>query len=472
MKILLTLTPEQSPAHRARITYAFRLFCSIHGHCPLVSSAEANSADAEISYSSSSTPGYRGRTLRLSNSYVPRSPKLPAPAPKNFERHGETTKLFYAPENGAEPDWLAEIFEWVSCADEYSCTERDSVGRLPFDKSYIGRHGLDPGVPYAAIAMQFLQRALARSNQDSSSAPAGLTGDHFVVNTHDVDFLSLSKWDSVHRLAKNSAISLLLYRNPLLALKQLAKAAKAGADGKSPVDHVLPVAQEENRRGIKSTYLFITDSRHRRDVNYKLSHTLVLDVMHALQKQQIEIGVHGSYTSMDEPSGLEREFGRLRDCGFDPKGNRQHWLRFSLDRLIPEMEKAGAIYDSSLGWSSVAGFRAGACFAFPPYFFDEERPAKFLEIPLILMDHHLVANGSDRYTRAAQLISTSKRYGWGGISVLWHPMAFGGGQLPEEVGDVFWRLIDEGKASTDKWVGALDFYNRVLQKYQGAGLLS
>src|SRR6185369_14777188 len=100
--------------------------------------------------------------LRLSNSYRPRQPRIPAPAPHYYENGLGPTVLFYVPADSYEPDWLGEIFEWLSCADEYSVTQRDEVGRVPLDASYVGRHRLLPRRPYAAIAMKYLARALAK----------------------------------------------------------------------------------------------------------------------------------------------------------------------------------------------------------------------------------------------------------------------------------------------------------------------
>jgi hypothetical protein len=187
--------------------------------------------------------------------------------------------------------------------------------------------------------------------------------------------------------------------------------------------------------------------------------------MRGLEGEGSEIGVHGSYTSLDEPDGLAAEFGRFREQGFEPAGTRQHWLRFTLDRLIPEVEKCGALYDSSLGWADRIGFRAGACFAYPPYDFEHERPAGFLEIPLIVMDQALLSmNG------ASELLAVSRKYGWGGVSFLWHPTAFGGGQLPQEIGRAFWKLLDEN-CSDSTWVSAETFVRCVRRHYEAVGLL-
>ncbi len=189
----------------------------------------------------------------------------------------------------------------------------------------------------------------------------------------------------------------------------------------------------------------------------------------------MEVAVHGSYTSSETEAGIASEFAALRRAGFAPAGNRQHWLRFTLGRLIPALERAGVEYDSSLGWSDRIGFRAGASFPFPPYNFEEERPAKFLEIPLAVMDQSLRSIGGGKrawYEEIAKLFAISREYPGSAIAVLWHPTAFGGGQLPREIGDTFWRLVDRRVDSGEKWVSGRDCLSCIRPRYEAAGLLA
>jgi hypothetical protein len=186
----------------------------------------------------------------------------------------------------------------------------------------------------------------------------------------------------------------------------------------------------------------------------------------------MEIGLHGSYTSLDTESGLAEEFAILQKCGFRPLGGRQHWLRFSLDRLIPAVEKAWALFDTSLGWQNRIGFRAGACFPFPPYNFAQERPATFLELPLAVMDQALPAKEDEAFDAVAELLATSRTYGWGGISLLWHPEAFGGGQLPMGIGRTFCDLVNvRSRWKDDTWMSAGEFVRKVCHRYKETGLM-
>ncbi len=477
MRLFLDFIPEQDSLQRRRLSYAFRLFCAVYGHEPVLDRAQANAAAAWLSYRTPEKTVAGPRTVHLSNLYKPRSPRVSAPAPTRIQtENGETTALIYAPVPGATPDWLGEIFEWVSCADEYSVRERDAVGRVPFRMSYAGRHGLPTGLPYAGIAMRCLQQALWELDLGMTREPVCPVDSirHFVVNTHDVDFLPLGRVSVGKRLAKNALISLLLQKSFRSALKQARKALAAAVNPLDPTDQIPALAAGEAARSAGASYFFIAARGHRRDANYTLDHPSVLRLLHDLSDTGMEVGVHGSYTSLDEPGRLRREFAVLRGLGFPLAGGRQHWLRFTLDRLIREVEGAGGGYDTSLGWSDQVGFRAGACFAFPPYDFDHERPANFLEIPLVVMDQTLQQSGKnegERYDSAAQMLAMSRRYGWGGISVLWHPTGFGGDQLSADVGRIFWALLDNRLNWNDTWISGADFAAAIRERYCQAGLL-
>jgi hypothetical protein len=476
MRLFLEFVPEQAAVHKQRLTYAFRLFCAIYGHEALVAPIQAHTADAWLTYNREMVRPTK-QAVSLSNLYTPRSPRIPAPPPTLFQLEGERTVLFYAPEYGATPDWLAEIFEWVSCADEYSVTARDSVNRIPFSRSYAGRHGLDVGQPYAAIAMHFLQQAFCRVVPGCWPRPLSPAdfSRHFIVNTHDVDFLPLGRISSIKRSTKNALISLVRGRSPGLSASQVMQAFRTAVTAHNALDQMPALLEGESKRSAGASFYFITFNRHRRDANYRLEEPRVVRLLHDLVAQGMEVGVHGSYTSVDEYDQLLREFACLRHLGFDPKGGRQHWLRFTLGRLIQEVERTRAVYDASLGWGDQVGFRAGACFAFPPYNFEHERPASFIEIPLVIMDQALQEREKTeegRYDAAARILAASRRYGWGGISVLWHPNAFGGCQLSPDIGRIFWRLLDERAMRNDGWTSGVSFVSAIQERYCRVGLLT
>jgi hypothetical protein len=227
--------------------------------------------------------------------------------------------------------------------------------------------------------------------------------------------------------------------------------------------------------GFASTLFVVARQGHRRDPNYRLEH-IAGELANAVEKG-FSVEVHGSYRSVVEDQTLTEEARALSDCvARKPLGNRQHWLRFAEHKvLFGEIERAELAADSTLGFSEAVGFRNGACFAFPPYNFAQERPCNFLEVPMVLMDGALEAearaSGMAPEQLAQEVLGESRKYGWGGVSVLWHnPIE--ALSVPEEINAVFWKCAKQKEALGEKWVSLEQFLVCCAERYQRAGLLA
>ncbi|PYV19667.1 MAG: hypothetical protein DMG21_00800 [Acidobacteria bacterium] len=93
MKICLEFGKDWSLPHGARITYAFRLFCAIYGHEPVLTNDGGSSADVCICYRSRRATGALKPALLLSNLYRPRLLRDPAPPPWKYAQGGEERNL-------------------------------------------------------------------------------------------------------------------------------------------------------------------------------------------------------------------------------------------------------------------------------------------------------------------------------------------------------------------------------------------
>jgi hypothetical protein len=481
MNVYLEMPEDASLQLRARLGYAFRLFCAIYGHRPVLDGAGGTAKwDVAIRYRNAVAEAAiaDARTVWLCRGLRERDPQQPAPPPVKHSRNGLSTVLHTAPERSKSPDWLGEIFEWVSCADEYSVQERDIFGRVPFEASYIGRHGLDATVPYAALAMRGLQQEICRVAPRVSEqplAPEGIEG-HAVIPTHDVDYFPQGRFHAICRLICNAASASMHEKRLRLAMRHAGQAMKmAVGANEDPLDQLGMLAEQEFRMGIASSYFFFARNTHRLDGGYALANASVTETMRWLKARGMEIGLNGSFTSLDEPQQLDEERNALAEQAIHAQGGRQHRLRFTFDRLLPAIENAGLEYDASIGWTTQIGFRAGACFAYPPYDFENEQAAGFLELPLVAVDEALRApqgREGQLFHDIAQMIAASRRLGWGGISLLWRSTAFGRGWLPEEVGGIYWRLAEDRLRWNDAWMNASQFMTRSRYRYAEAGLLT
>ncbi len=442
---------------RKRLTYAAQSFAAVYGF-------GWRPSDAQVRLCYGIAPSLP-RDVALTVAYKPLAERTQGVHP--YVRDG----LFLDGESDAFPrfhragdgaDWLGEIFEWLGNETEHHVTATDAIGRVPFARSISGRFGLDAEVPWAAIAMRGLNEDIRRSVAGWPDRPQAKP---YFVATHDLDFLPVSRAESAKRGVKNVLIALLLYRDPALALRLL---PAIGA-----VDSFADAARRERAAAIESSSYVIVEKKHRRDANYILEDPRVLSLLRELHEEGMEVGVHGSYTSVAEGGSLANEYARLRAAGHAVHGGRQHWLRFRGLELFDALEAAGASYDSSMGWSDRPGYRSGACFPYVPYDLRHEKPFALLEFPLVIMDATLF--DVDRYdfdrmrARCERLLRRSALYANGGSSILWHNNAFtrAGAQLPRQIGALYWQL----KHDDADWIAGRTAVDRERPRFRAAGLL-
>ena len=469
----LRFDEDVSATVRSRISYAFRVFAAVYGY-----------RVAETSESKAVTIFYGNKP-----SDAPDQTRVPAryhadlPKPSALEltarRYAnEDFYLFFGVDRETQkPDWLGEIFEWLSCSHERRISERDSIGRVPFSESVFAQKQISPRKPYAMLAMAWLQNELTNSGgaellpKPPSPAP---NGEHLVVCSHDIDYYYSSKSSALARLLKNLVIAIQTYRSwPFFAwnARQLFNVLR----GKRLGEYFRPLFHASRKYGFCSTIFAVSNRGHRRDPDYQLD-DLPLDGK-TCAEYGFSIGLHGSYQSINQKADLLSETSFMQaTLSVRPRGVRQHWLRFgNHETFFATIEKADFVYDSTLGFAEAAGFRNGACFAFPPYDFKNEKPYPFLEIPLVLMDGSVEASarssGESPDAIAEEILAESRKWGWGGIAADWHnpiePI-----QVPDEINRIFWKQVSAQKSNGELWISAEQFLDQCVSRYQDAGLLT
>lgn len=146
-----------------------------------------------------------------------------------------------------------------------------------------------------------------------------------------------------------------------------------------------------------------------------------------------EIGVHGIDAWRDSARGTSE---RQRMCQFTGDldvGVRMHWLYF--DEHSPlALERAGFVYDSTLGYNETVGYRAGTTQVFKPF-----ETLRLLELPMHVMDTALFypsyLNLSPKQAESVirEMVKNSVRLG-GVLTVNWHDRSV----FPERLWDEFY----------------------------------
>lgn len=473
--ISLRFSPDISSVVRSRISYAFRVFAAIFNHRVV----EVNSAADSICFVYGEPPSAdRGsRSFFIPAHYRVRPLDATQQMPLKHRYANEDHYLVYGKDEATgNPDWLGEIFEWISSSFELNVVPRDSAGRIAFSDMIFSREGISPRKPYATLLMAWLENSLQNgsSKEALSKAPSPIPGvEHIVVSSHDIDFYYTDKFTTLVRLVKNLGISAFIYRNRPFFTASLKQASQVLA-GQRVGDYLPAMLDAIENCGFHSTLFVVARQGHPRDPNYRIAQ--LAPHLSEASRRGFETQLHASYRSVVDDSTVWSEaLAFEKVTGQKPRGNRQHWLRFdSHDKLFEAIEKAELVFDSSLGFSETIGFRNGASFAFPPYDFKRERPRSFLEIPLALMDVNLESLSRSLHENpqelADEILGESRKWSWGGISTLWHnpmePL-----QVSEEINRVFWTSAKKQQQFAERWMSAGQFLAQCLSRYQDAGLL-
>jgi len=118
-----------------------------------------------------------------------------------------------------------------------------------------------------------------------------------------------------------------------------------------------------------------------------------------------------------------------------------HWLYFG-EQSQGILDKAGADYDSTVGFNETVGYRAGTGQVYKPL-----DAARLLELPLHVMDTalfypgHMHLKAQEARKRVGAIIDHALHFG-GVVTVNWHDRSI----APERLwGDFYLQLIDELK---------------------------
>jgi len=475
--IRLQFAEDVTASVRARMDYVFRVYAAIYGH-RVVPANSCEKARLVVYGGGDDLCSSQNKCLRVPALYQPALAKHESRESTRHLYAGEELSFFFGLDTeSGRPDWLGEIFRWLSGENEKSIQQRDAVGRIPDSELILARNGSAAWKPNASILMAWLENSLfgEESKPALPKAPSPLDGvEHFIICSHDIDFYFTDRRSALQRLLKNLAIALLQYKSwdffsaNCAMLAGLLKGDRIG-------DYLPPLISRLEQCQAKSTFFAVPRKAHPRDPNYSIRE-IAANLREAVS-HGFPVEIHGSYTSSIGERTLQPEAAELRNIlRKPPAGNRQHWLRFdNTGELFRMVEEAGLRFDSSVGFVDHVGFRSGASFAFPPYNFEKERAYDFLEIPLAIMDGSLVEEsrsaGESPQFLTDRVLAESRNRGWGGISILWHnPIE--ALPVPNNINRIFWNCAAKKESFREAWVSTDEFFALCLGRYQDAGLLT
>jgi len=172
----------------------------------------------------------------------------------------------------------------------------------------------------------------------------------------------------------------------------------------------------------------------------------IADTIQKLLNAGSEVGLHGIDAWLDSARGREELEEIRRLTGVSEIGVRMHWL-YSDPQSPRALEKAGAAYDSTMGYNDTVGYRAGTTQGYKPL-----AASRLLELPLHVMDtalfypDHLDLSPRQARILLDQMVNNAVRFG-GCLTINWHDRSM----APERLWDGCYRDLVQDLKSQGAW---------------------
>ena len=351
-------------------------------------------------------------------------------------------------------DIISSAFYFLSCWQEYAAKDEFYPGyRFDFKKSlqYYGGFTIIPVVDYYAdILKSCIKKTLPNNALPiqkhkniehllHSTSYEYYKGELFC--THDIDYFDY--WTKNH--LKDTYIYNLkrIFRSPIAAIYKIIGHFFTKQLIWNPQKELNKIYLKEAKLGVTSTSFLMVKADNDKRQGYFEEKEQLLHIQEIFKDKAI--GLHGSMKAAFDENVLKQEFELLKTTGYQPNIYRNHYLCFDYQTTFSLLEKAGFVYDTTLGFWEHCGYRAGTGHPFHPYNLSEDKPFKIIELPLIIMDATLInqniMNLSYRKAKKLifQIIDTAHRIG-SPLTILWHNNRFDIIDYPW-LGKLYWDII-------------------------------
>jgi hypothetical protein len=302
----------------------------------------------------------------------------------------------------ASTEALDEVFGLLTLAHEQGA-ERDEHGRP-----------LPPAEPPGPRLAELADDLAARMGVERRGYPGG---ERFLVAlTHDVDLLGAGGLATALRRLAGGVV----FRSG----QRLREGTAFLLDAFAGRDPAFPLG----RLGPPSTCFFLARQDDQHDGYPERYQPALARALAQTAADGRELGLHASYRARDFAAGIAEESERLAKSipsNTVLQGLRHHYLRSAPARLAAQLRAAGLRYDSSIGWSSRPGLRAGTPYPYRLWDAERREPGAW-ELPLALMDatlaeeRYLGLEANAAFGVAVETLQPVAEHG-GAVAILWHP---------------------------------------------------
>ena len=183
------------------------------------------------------------------------------------------------------------------------------------------------------------------------------------------------------------------------------------------------LVSEYQKRGMKATFFFLAKKMENRSYRYAIRSRKIRRFIQFLYQNNHEIALHSSRYAFDKLGRYIKEKKKLEKILPEQKcGLRQHYIRCLFPGLWRMAATAGFLYDSSLIFRRMSGFRAGTSHPFNCFDYEHGELLPLIECPVLFFENTLPDAGADPESSISEIQELFEQVNayQGVLVALWH----------------------------------------------------
>lgn len=192
---------------------------------------------------------------------------------------------------------------------------------------------------------------------------------------------------------------------------------------KDPYDTFDYQFEIHKKLNIKPIYFFLLGDYALNDKNIPVKNKSFQSLIKSIS-DYYEVGIHPSYNSNSNIEILNKEIKRLQNITHrNVVKSRQHFLKLNLPYTYRNLIDNDILFDYTMGYAGLPGFRASMCSPYHFYDLDNESETKLVIYPFAVMEatfkYYLNLSPDEALAKILQLMNQVKKVNGTFISV-WH----------------------------------------------------
>jgi hypothetical protein len=322
--------------------------------------------------------------------------------------------IFPSPESTRVPfDIFASSFYIVSRYEEYLPFKPDRFGRFQHTSSVLYIAGI-LSQPIVNIWVKKLQKVLIEKYPElKSHSPS-----YKFISTIDIDNAFAYREKGFFRSSGGYLRSLFCGKFSEMAERKKVLSGKET----DPYDTYNFIKQIHHKHSIIPKVFILNGKYGKYDKNISVENPVLKKILKDLSAT-CEIGIHPSYWSNKHHSLCEEKLSVEKTIEKNISISRQHFLILNFPETMLSLIENGISKDFSMGYSSIAGYRAGTCSPFPFFNLKTNKETTLIIYPFTWMDRtirqHMKLSPEEADNFISKNISQIKESG-GTFVALWH----------------------------------------------------